>query len=368
MADQYALSIIAFYSHFDILLELLELLSGARLDLNVFTTNDLIEDMKKHQSENCRVFAATSGAEISCLKSNSDILDGSDHILILTIFKDYKFYSRLAARNNVSFICHNTHFTFEDTEYHNYRFKIRSIISSFARKDKLNVISSAKAIYFLSSVTLNYARIKYPRFRDKMKLLPYKFFVRHQIHDEGNFQITIPGGINSKYRNYASLVTWLRNLELTKPIKVVFLGKSQKSDIKQIQDQMDPIGKSSIDIVYYRKYLRQNQYDWSLQRSNVLHVPLNYFVEFRGFTEIYGQSKNSGVINDSIRFNIPTILPQYYIKDSCTPGIVTYTEFDSFSTIMNKYYYGLIPPIEQEDCYRKSVVSEQLKASLNLIS
>lgn len=151
--------------------------------------------------------------------------------------------------------------------------------------------------------------------REKNRFLPI-FFQREgdsfkEIKDI--FTVVIPGTVSQKRRDYRGVIDRLKNINIDKKMKMVFLGKAQGEELswlKNLEKQHIP----NLEILYFEEKVSQNIFDDYMKNADLLWCPIQEETEFFSIKEIYGKTKLSGNIGDAIRYGKPAIFPKKYIS------------------------------------------------------
>ncbi len=342
MVKEGRLAIIAIDIHFEILNNILELLSNTSVKIDLLTSPE-----NKMTAFHLNTYANAS--YFLCPKSSYKKYISSyfanrkpQHAVILTIYKDFEFYQHLCKSHQVSYIVHNTHFNFNDPS-HKIKFDFnrfnRNILYNIQDVNHSKLIKSSKFLYFLSRSTLEYAIKRYPEWKIKFRLFPYIYSRSKGINRSDIFNIIIPGGVNLSNRDYQFLTEWIKQTTITHPISLVFLGQCGDYQSKSFLLKISAELKNRVNIISFDKYVDQKSYDKWINKGTIIFSPLKKTVQFRNYQEIYGYSKISGSVNDCIKNQIPLVIPCFYPTDKqYDPLIKKYSDIASFCTIMDQLY------------------------------
>lgn len=325
------ITIIAYHYHYDIMLRLIRLLDIPNIIINVITSHENTAEILSANPNTNIYFSKDSDISQNIL-TNIHLLEASNTIIIVTLFKHFRLFYKISRKFKISLLLHNTHFTFSDRRYKTTPINIARTIIQFISRDsfyKKKFISEVGIFYLLSSTSLQYAQQNYSHLSGKMRFLPHWYTERIQVAKKKPITITIPGGINSPNRDYRFFINWL-NKQQSLNLEIRFLGKSEKRHITAFKSQINP-NKNIALIQFYNYHLDQFTYDQALMQSHILLVPLKETVYFRGYREIYGKSKNSGALFDSMRFSIPLLMPSSYEASiELCKNVIWYDDQDSF--------------------------------------
>ena len=197
-----------------------------------------------------------------------------------------------------------------------------------------------------NSYTLNFAVPKY----------------KSKIHKRSFVNITIPGNISDKNRDYDLLLRAIKLLDINVDINFHFLGDNKSYYAKTIMKKIDKISRQGLKFYFYNSFIEQKQFDDILRDSDFLILPFKKTMHYQIFKERMGHSCVSGSINDMVRFSIPSLIPKFYPLDK---GLDKFTEqFESAielalhinTWITSKEYNKLKVEIDKTMPYYKATV------------
>lgn len=360
MAERTQISLIAFYGHYEILHNILDLLRSSSFLINIFTSDSSFTERSGNSGLN--IIYTADDAQKKIITGNYELLKHSVLTIAITVFRDFEFYNDLAQKIKLALIVHNTHFSFHDCRFSGIHSVFQWILPN---KAKLEFITNLKSFLFLSHHSLHYAIENYPELSDKFSLLPYCYNLSKSQEPVNQFTITIPGGINHKNRDYHHFMSWLNQIKPNTTLEVVFLGKSRPPAIKKFEKS---ISNTKITIRSFYQYVDQQTYLTQLRKTDLLLAPLKPQVKFRRFRESYGYSKISGAINDCIKFAIPLVLPTFYpIESSLKHLILRYSDQKSFDQVMDQCLNSPLSRSVLSEKYTLSKVRENLIAKIMAI-
>jgi hypothetical protein len=151
--------------------------------------------------------------------------------------------------------------------------------------------------------------------QNKIKTYVLNFAVpKHdiKIHDRPYVNITIPGNISNKNRDYNLLLKAIQLLKPSFPVNFYFLGNCQSNYAKKIIALTKKINNPLIKLYFYEDFIEQDKFDEQLENSDFLILPFSETMLYQIFKEKMGYSCVSGSINDMAKFYIPSLLPEFY--------------------------------------------------------
>ena len=149
---------------------------------------------------------------------------------------------------------------------------------------------------------------------------------REKITKGATLNFTIPGTINNDRRDYKLVLEALWELlsKDTYPITLYLLGKvvklsnEEKALIQKINTQKPNT------IIYWETFISESVFDEILQKTHYLigNIKLQY-TENR-IPEIYGKSKETGVLFLMLAHQIPTLFPEGFQTDAIYKDLILY--------------------------------------------
>ncbi|MBK8502194.1 MAG: hypothetical protein IPL46_08285 [Saprospiraceae bacterium] len=272
------IGIIALDSHFEIVSNILDILSGSQLTIHVLVSNP--PDNLLSRGDQIKIVRSSLHRHQSILHFLGN-LKNSTKILVVTIYKDYRFYYNLSKSYSLSFIVHNIHYTFADNRYKkrqgvihldHLKLLIRDILFRDSHYKK-KLLDSSSNLHFLSLSTLNYAKANYSNWKSKFKVLPYIFTLDKIPQKSSCYTIVIPGGVNAANREHDYLKKWLSQVSGTTPIRVVFLGKSSSRQCQNLISDLIDTYQNQVEIISFKQYVDQPIYDHWISQADLLLSP-----------------------------------------------------------------------------------------------
>lgn len=122
-------------------------------------------------------------------------------------------------------------------------------------------------------------------------------------------KVVIPGAVSQNRRNYEHVFSKIANFQ--HPMEIVFLGKAQGKELKQIE-QLEKVIPKNIQLRYFDHKVAQELFDSEINSATLLWCPLQEKNNFFSQEEIYGKTKMSGNLGDAIKYGKPAIFPSSY--------------------------------------------------------
>lgn len=268
------------------------------------------------------VFCVTAENIFSVLKTQS-LQKRYDCVIIGTVHRYFKTFLEITRSFPTGIIVHNRNFLLlSKRQLLANIFKTETIFrlklllkENLLKKDE--TYEAAKYHFFLEEGKSNAAQ--------KDVFLPLYYADVQKNAQYSSETIVIPGSVSQQRRDYRNVLSKLESWRDTFDQKniqrsgsgaqsertVVFLGKASGAELKWLQD-FEQEKRSAVKIIYFAEKVPENIFaDW-MQKATYLWCPLQKETEFFSNTEIYGESKISGIIGDAIRYQKIAFLPAFY--------------------------------------------------------
>ncbi|WP_235299332.1 glycosyltransferase family protein [Portibacter marinus] len=120
-------------------------------------------------------------------------------------------------------------------------------------------------------------------------------------------KIVIPGTIN-QYRNYGNLIDGIQEYSKRsdRKMEIVLLGRNHSGIDFQVYNT------DQLSFHTFNDYVTEDKYLQEIQNADLMILPLEEYIEYKGVLEIKGSSNISGGINDAAFVGCPIIIPEFY--------------------------------------------------------
>jgi len=185
---------------------------------------------------------------------------------------------------------------------------IRFFLYRRSRLKKL--MASADILLLPSNIVLNYALRRYGN-NYNFQSLPFTINDEiSKVNSNGLVNITIPGTISPKSRDYGVVINALKTLPEESQIKLNLLGKPHKKYGLDVVNALKNL--KGVRLNYYTEFIHQREFDRVMRKTDFLILPMQRIMKFGIIGEKNGYSCVSGNMNDMIRYGLPAMLPKYY--------------------------------------------------------
>jgi glycosyltransferase involved in cell wall biosynthesis len=294
------------------------------------------------------------------LLSNNNIINKCNQNLIYNSIcaDDYNKFNDFCnacyeylTKNNIDFIIFNT----IDTEYKSvwqliHKLKIPVVVTihnintwlkppftlnRIALKNyyyRKRIINKTNAIILQEELFIKYVKQQH-LYKKKIFTLPHTFKEKNISEKQSlneKLIIAIPGGIDGHRRDYDLCLSviekiYKQNSNLQFKFIGAVLGKLGEEILKRIYE----LKNTGIDIEHLYSNESNKLFDTEMSNCDLVFLPLNVYTQYEGITEIYGQTKVTGVLYDMMRFEKPGIVPEkLVIPDTIKTSTIKYTNED----------------------------------------
>lgn len=298
-----------------------------------------------------------TGSEVF-LSDSSMILDQLktkeyDLIIIGTVHRYFNTFLAIAKKYNTTVITHNLNFT---------KASRLDLIKSVFKSDiiyrvklwwKEGLLYAGKVYQQSKSlVVLDEALVS-----ERHQFLPL-FYTKSFVQSENNsLMVVIPGGVSQKRRDYTHIFTTIQKIKTDRKCEFIFLGKAKDHELKQLEHLSSNLPEN-ISITYFSERVSVEDFEKWMQKADVLWCPIQQETEFFSMKEIYGKTKMTGNLGDSIAYGKLAVFPKNY--PSTLNFILPEKEniFEQFNELTNTYF-------DFQKDYNRVEVQKRLEQLLN---
>ncbi|SDI09510.1 hypothetical protein [Chryseobacterium jejuense] len=302
-----------------------------------------------------QVIAAGSNVFLSDSSMILDQLKTKEYDLIIlgTVHRYFNTFLAITKKYNTSVITHNLNFT---------RASKFDLIQSVFKGDiiyrlklwwKEGLLYAGKVYQTSKSlVVLDEALVS-----ERHQFLPL-FYTKNFVPSENeSLMIVIPGGVSQKRRDYNHIFKTIQKINTDRKCEFIFLGKAKDKELKQIEQLSSNLLKN-ISVTYFSDRVSVNDFEKWMQKADVLWCPIQQETEFFSIKEIYGKTKMTGNLGDSIAFGKLAVFPKNY--PSALNFILPEKDniFEQLSELSNTHF-------DFQKSYSREEVQKRLKQLLN---
>ena len=317
------IGIIELATHNEVLVNYCRIFIAAGFELRVFTN-----DFNYHQigdvADNCEwIIQEKDQTDEFFLTEHLSEINECDLVIFLTIYKDYDFYSKIHIVPPKGWVIHKS--------ITNISIKKQFIWSKepmlFA-KDFIKIL-----LFFLFKESGKQNRLthkfdflifpskKMQSYAWEMKWrIPPSIVIDFAVHEKMKYlkeskdfiQISIPGVVNDKSRDYKIVIEAFKKLRTTKKIRLILLGQPLSKYGFRVIQEFKKLESPFFKFVYFDSFIEQRKFDEILIKSDFLLLPIMKYMKVGIFKEKNGYTCVSGNVNDFLKFGIPSIIPSYY--------------------------------------------------------
>lgn len=293
-------------THAEIALNFMELMQDSKeFSVDYYFSEKILKNLGFQETENIKKVSAEN--LLQNLSKYQLLNTKYDLVLIGTVHRYFNVFDRITEKFNTSIICHNLNFV-KATNFdlltsifkEDFKYRLKLLLKEgLLRKSK--VYQKAKNLLVLDD---NLAKNNYKN----LQIFYTKF---HENQENKNFIIVIPGAVSQKRRDYEKVQKQLENFTKNSHYQIIFLGKAQGKELEMLQN-FEKSKPENISIKYFKNKVLQSEFDFLMQKADILWCPIQQETEFFNQKEIYGITKMSGNFGDAIKFGKLAIFPENY--------------------------------------------------------
>ena len=132
-------------------------------------------------------------------------------------------------------------------------------------------------------------------------------------HDRVVFAVT--GSVDERRKDYDVLFHALTELKKARPecrMEMIFLGWAKHERAKKVLQRFAALADDQLKLTSFCSYVSDDDFAEQMARVHFLIAPMKLSACHKIHREFYGQTKISGLENDSVRYRKPVIVPQDY--------------------------------------------------------
>jgi hypothetical protein len=230
-------------------------------------------------------------------------------------FIHYAWYIRKLHQRNIVMTLHDSKGFFHYPPFLSIRKLIR-----FAGKRKL--IKIIPAFNVITETLKPFVRQQLPNkktiFNIPGALFEPENFVPKQFIAGKPIQITIPGAVDIRRRNYDSVLDFLEKAKaIGLKVSVTLLGSFRRGQSESIYSKCLQHVESDHNLRIYQEEVNQHEFDRVMKETHFIWMPLNQFaVVTDGVKEEYGKTISTGNTGDIIRHVRPFFAPSFFAIDT----------------------------------------------------
>nr|WP_245365168.1 hypothetical protein [Chryseobacterium jejuense] len=230
-----------------------------------------------------------------------------DLVIIGTVHRFFNTFLAITKKYNTTVITHNLNFT---------RASKLDLIKSVFKGDviyrlklwwKEGLLYAGKVYRKSKSlVVLDEALVS-----DRHQFLPLFYTSPFAQSENKNLMIVIPGGVSQKRRDYNHIFTTIQKIRTDRKCEFIFLGKAKDKELKQLEHLSSNLPEN-ISVTYFSERVSVEDFKKWMQKADLLWCPIQQETEFFSIREIYGKTKMTGNLGDSIAFGKLAVFPKNY--------------------------------------------------------
>lgn len=230
-----------------------------------------------------------------------------DLVIIGTVHRFFNTFLAITKKYNTSIITHNLNFT---------RTSKFDLIKSVFKGDviyrmklwwKEGLLYTAKVYQKAASlVVLDEALVS-----GRYQFLPLFYTKSFEKFQNEKLMIVIPGGVSQKRRDYNHIFKTIQEISTDQKCEFVFLGKAKDDELKRLERISSKLPEN-ISVIYFSERVSAEDFSEWMRKADVLWCPIQQETEFFSIKEIYGKTKMTGNLGDSIAYGKLAVFPGNY--------------------------------------------------------
>lgn len=345
------LGFIELFYHHEIILHFVELFEGTNFELSFFIkqeTYDLIPDLRK-KKDNYHWFIKKDSDSVDLfIDTYQDFLNTQDVLLITTLSGNFAYFGRLQLASPVILLIHNasafinrgkavTFLKWKDNFVLHFLRILKKVLIDLELLHRKKALKSVDFLSFTSShLPMQLAEELKKNSLVSCPTIPLVFYRSEQtnirpILKEESISIAIPGTVSSVVRDYdivkSALERTLKNKDLPH-VTLLLLGKAKGKKANLILRRFQELPSSNFKLISFNYSIPQAEYELLLKEVDFLILPLKRFPLYSIYQEEFGTTKISGVVNDMVKYGIPSLIPKFYTLDPVIEEITERFEDD----------------------------------------
>lgn len=236
-----------------------------------------------------------------------------DLIIIGTVHRHFIFYKAIVQKFNTAILVHNLNFSkaskwelFKSIFKQDFKYRLKLFLKE-GLLEAPKVYQKAKHLLGIDELMSK---------KNNLNFLPIYFnqFDSQNLENE-TVRIVIPGAVSQSRRDYDSFFEKLKHFKNNGiNYEIILLGKASGKELEKLKLIINKFPQF-ITIQYFEKKIKQNIFDKWMRKAYVLYCPIQKETEFFSIKEIYGKTKISGNIGDTIKYGKSAIFPETYDSD-----------------------------------------------------
>lgn len=276
---------------------------------------DLMEDSKEISVD--YYFSKKIDSQIPSNQENVFLSDSSmileqlkakkyDFVMIGTAHRYFDTFLEITRKYKSAIIVHNLNFS---------KTSPLNLIKSILRSDQLFRLKLLLKEGLLQASTVYKNAAKLFVLDEALSSQTYAFlplFYSKEFVFSKNQKLTvvIPGGVSQKRRDYDHVLDCIQKSEEAKKLEFVFLGKAKGEELEKIKKV-----SGNFSFKYFTERVSQENFEFWMEKADVLWCPIQEKTEFFSQKEIYGKTKMTGNLGDAIKFGKTAVFPENYPSD-----------------------------------------------------
>lgn len=332
------IALIELYSHSEVLLACLRLNQFAGIDMDVFTTEAVSEELSGvvewEEIDKNKIILKNDNQSINnFICQFEEKIVTYDLLIVTTISSNFITWNSILSKAKKSIlVIHNFNTFFYERKktlpillnFNSFLNVLRSVRAIFRNEnwEKKELLENANWLLSLEGLNLNRLKEKNITYANKLRFdLPTSFSLHPtDLKKTKNeiLTITIPGSITDNGKQFDLIFNvFIKCISFFQSrVRLILLGSPKGVSGNRILEKFKAMKNNMLDVVCFEKPIERIDFEEFLKQSDFMLLPIGKTYNFGRYFEEYSITSVSGTINDAILFKIPAIIPNhYFLKD-----------------------------------------------------
>lgn len=251
------------------------------------------------------------------------------------------------------------------------RWKIFPRPRSLQHRTMLRLIHLSSAVLVLNDNIKQFVRKRH-HFRKPVLVFPYQIAEKTVNEKDIQDMVVIPGRIEKNRRNYEMALQAWEDAKMHK-YELCLLGAPIGEYGDLVLTKLQEMEHRGFKVSYYYKAVEQKEFESKMKQCKFILAPIQVQTRYGGINEIYGVSKETGLVYDMIRYQKPGIFPaELKIDSNLADCVLTYKSMEELNDILIKLKSGdifdkLRMNIQENNHWQASNIRESITEQLKTI-
>ncbi|SIQ26529.1 hypothetical protein SAMN05880574_1094 [Chryseobacterium sp. RU37D] len=260
------------------------------------------EKIKNQVGRGDSVFISDSSMILDQLK-----MKAYDLIIIGTIHRYFNTFLAITEKYNTAVIVHNLNFITTSNWVLIKKIFKADVLYRLKLLWKEGLLNSSKIYKKAKNILVLDEELT----SEKYKFLPVFYTKNYKRVENKVLTIVIPGGVSQKRRDYERIFKIIQNARIDVKYEFVFLGRAKDHELEQLQKLSSHLPENT-SIRFFPERVSAGDFEMWMQKADILWCPIRQEIDFFSQKEMYGITKMTGNLGDTIKYGKIAIFPENY--------------------------------------------------------